>query len=220
MQTDFETLGLEGRSRALVSACPVIDRKCRGYIPSSRRLHPGGLRPGLFETRPPPRAVGSRGRRPSSLPRDKPFGRYQKRGSGLRAHSCQDEVGEEALLFVGLRNRNLAPVDPIRLGIAGGCAEEQVVGTARRRPSRSCPPRPDCPGACRRSKFEVEHEGGAWPPCGTDAAHDPQVVAVGAPEYSVASDCAPACQTMRRAVELHRLVEDALTGFRGGVDSR
>ena len=53
-------------------------------------------------------------------------GKYQKRGSGLRSSvHLQNQVGEQALLLVGLRNRDLGEVDPV--------GEEQIVGADRRR---------------------------------------------------------------------------------------
>ena len=52
-----------------------------------------------------------------------------------------DQVGEQPLLLVGLRDRDLVEVDPVGLGVAGLGAEEQVVGADRAgtAPSRSCP---------------------------------------------------------------------------------
>ena len=81
-----------------------------------------------------------------------PRGRYQKRGSGVRSRVHQrDQVRQQPLLLVGLRDRDLVQVDPVGLQVAGLGAEEQVVRAGRRRcrrdPGR---PRPGCPGACRR----------------------------------------------------------------------
>ena len=44
-----------------------------------------------------------------------------------------DQVREQVLLLVGLRDRDLVEVHPVGLGIAGGMPEEQVVGADRRR---------------------------------------------------------------------------------------
>ena len=70
-----------------------------------------------------------------------PRGKYQKRGSGLRSRfMLADQVGEQALLLVGLRDRDLVEVDPVGLRVAGRGAEEQVVGADRAAwPSRSWP---------------------------------------------------------------------------------
>ena len=49
-----------------------------------------------------------------------------------RAIEVQHEIREQPLLLVGLRNRDLVQIHPVRLRVAGGCAEEQVVRTNRR----------------------------------------------------------------------------------------
>ena len=70
-----------------------------------------------------------------------PRGKYQKRGSGLRSRFIvHDQVGEQALLLVGLRDRDLVEVDPVGLDVTG-LPEEEVVGADRRpaSPSRSWP---------------------------------------------------------------------------------
>ena len=65
--------------------------------------------------------------------------------------SCSDQVGEQPLLLVGLRDRDFVEVDPVGLRIAGAApknrSSERIGRRCRRAPGR---PRPDCPGACRR----------------------------------------------------------------------
>ena len=64
-----------------------------------------------------------------------PFGKYQKRGSGfLLSFMCEDQVREQALLLVGLRNRDLvrgrpspAATSPVFVAV------ELVVGPDRRK---------------------------------------------------------------------------------------
>ena len=44
----------------------------------------------------------------------------------------QDQIGEQPLLFVGLRNRDLTEIDPVRLGITDRVTIEFVIRTDRR----------------------------------------------------------------------------------------
>ena len=58
-----------------------------------------------------------------------PRGKYQKRGQRLAIHvHQQDQVRQQPLLFVGLRNGDLVEIDPVR----PAAAEEQIVRAARR----------------------------------------------------------------------------------------
>ena len=59
-------------------------------------------------------------------------GRNQNRGSGFRSQvHLLDQVGEQALLLVGLRDRDLVEVDPVGLDVPGLGAEEEIVGADR-----------------------------------------------------------------------------------------
>ena len=57
-----------------------------------------------------------------------PFGKYQKRGKRLLAGvHVQDQVGQQALLLVGLRDGHLVQVDPVGLHVTRLVAVELVV---------------------------------------------------------------------------------------------
>ena len=56
-----------------------------------------------------------------------PRGKYQNRGSGLRSRvHVQDQVREQALLLVRLRDRDLVEVDPVGLRAAEEQSSERI----------------------------------------------------------------------------------------------
>ena len=80
-----------------------------------------------------------------------PRGKYQKRGSGLRsAFIVHDQVREQPLLLVGLRDRDLVEVDPVGLSPGWRRRTGRRSGSGRLRRRAPGRPTPGCPGGCRR----------------------------------------------------------------------
>ena len=200
-----------------------VDVRRAAHALPVRDGNPAGLAPSCWSKRPavPPLAWSSPVITTTAL---SPRGKYQKRGSGFLSRSiCSDEVGEQALLLVGLRDGDLGEIDPVGLGVARRRAEEQVVGADRRlavallaRPRRVALARVDDRAG------EVVRERRRLPAVGTDRAqcHRREVrrgarVAVQRRKFRRAEQGV----VVGGAVELHRRAGDALPGRLARIDA-
>ena len=171
VQADLEALGVVARRLGVGQRRVGIDvRGAADALPVGHRAARPGWRRVYWSKRPavPPLAWSSPVMTTAAFT---PRGKYQKRGSGfLSAVHRADQVGEQALLLVGLRDGHLVRGRPSRAGRRPLRAEEQVVGADRRR-CRRAPgrPRPGCPGACRRRPRQVVGERRRLPAVGADA---------------------------------------------------
>ncbi len=140
-------------------------------------------------------------------------------GQRLRIHAL-DEIGQQALLFVGLRDRDLVQVDPVRLRIRGGRAEELVVG-ADRREAVALLGRPRgiaLPGVDHRLR-EVERERRGL----AETRRIERDRRIGGGDRRRAVERREPCRAVGReqagrAVELHRVAHDAVAGGSRGID--
>ena len=130
VDADLEALG-RVRRRLRVGDRRVRDRctRWRGCTPSRRRCSLPGLC-GAVDVEPPASCRCCAWSSPViTTTAFSPRGKYQKRGSGLRSAFIErDQVRQQPLLFVGLRDGDLVEVHPVGLG----AAEEEIVRADRR----------------------------------------------------------------------------------------
>ena len=110
---------LGGDSAGSSAACSGRRRTSSARTPSRPPSSPAGCRAMLWSNRPLGAAVVPWSSPVRTTAAFRPRGRYQKRGSGIRSLlMLDDEVGEQALLLVGLRDRDLGRGRPSRAAVA------------------------------------------------------------------------------------------------------